>query len=168
MGNPQSVGGAGTVAHRERETQVLAAPIGGMHNAVASLRSRIARSPTTVGIALVDIALIGVFVVVGELSHGVSPVESPLRVADTFAPFLIGWIVTSVLADTYGHRAFSSVKAAATVAGATWISAALLGQLLRGTALFHGDLTLPFTLVSIGAGLALLVPWRVLVALRSR
>jgi len=138
-----------------------------MSNAAASLRSRLALSSTTAGIALVDIALIGVFVVVGELSHGISPVESPFRVADTFAPFLIGWVVASVLADAYGYRAFSNAKAAATVAGATWISAALLGQLLRGTALFHGNLSLPFVLVSIGVGLVLLVPWRVLVALRS-
>lgn len=139
-----------------------------MSNAVASLRARLGLSPTTIGIALVDVALIGVFVVVGELNHGISPLESPLRVLDTFAPFFLGWLLVSTLAGAYRPRAFSTLRAAATVAGVTWISAALVGQLLRGTALFHGDLTLPFTIVSIGVGLALLVPWRVLVAFREQ
>ena len=137
-----------------------------MNNAVGSLRSRVALSPGSAKIALVDIALIAVFVLVGELNHGISPVESPLRVLGTFAPFLIGWVVMSVLVGAYRLRAFRSAKAAASAAGATWISAALLGQLLRSTALFHGDLTLAFTIVSILVGLALLVPWRVLVAVR--
>lgn len=138
-----------------------------MSNAAASLRSRIGLSPTTAGIALIDIALIGVFVVVGELSHGISPIESPLRVLDTFVPFLIGWLVASPLVGAYRPRAFRNAKAAAGVVGATWITAALVGQLLRSTALFHGGLALPFVIVSIVVGLVLLVPWRVLVALRS-
>ena len=149
----------------ERESQVLADPIPSMSNAVGSLRSQIALSPRNVKVALVDVALIAVFVLVGEVNHGISPLESPLRVLGTFAPFLVGWVV-SVLLGTYRSRAFRSAKAAASVAGAAWISAALLGQLLRGTALFHGDLTLAFTIVSILVGLALLVPWRVLVAVR--
>jgi hypothetical protein len=138
-----------------------------MSNAVGSLRSRIALSSATAGIALVDVALIGVFVVVGELNHGISPLGSPLRVLDTFAPFLVGWVVVSVLAGAYRPRAFRGARAAAGVAGTTWISAALLGQLLRGTALFHGELTLAFTVVSVLVGLALLVPWRVLIASRG-
>jgi hypothetical protein len=150
----------------ERESQVLAAPVPSMSNAVGSLRSRVALSPRNVKIALVDIALIGVFVLIGEVNHGINPTESPLRVLGTFAPFLIGWVVVSVFVGAYRLRAFRSAKAAASVAGATWISAALLGQLLRGTALFHGDLTLAFMIVSILVGLALLVPWRVLVAVR--
>jgi hypothetical protein len=100
------------------------------------------------------------------VNHGISPLECPLRVLGTFAPFFLGWIVVSVLLGAYRPRAFRSAKAAASVAGATWISAALLGQLLRSTALFHGDLTLAFTIVSVLVGLALLVPWRVLVAFR--
>ena len=139
-----------------------------MSNAVSSLRSRLVLAPAAAAVAFVDIALIGVFVVGGELNHGVSPVGQPLRVLDTFAPFLLGWIVASVLAGAYRPRALSSSKAAAGVVGVAWISAALLGQLLRGTALFHGDLTLAFTIVSVGVGLALLVPWRVFVALRGR
>jgi len=150
----------------ERESQVLADPVPSMSNAVGSLRSQIALSPRNVKVALVDVALIAVFVLVGEVNHGISPLESPLRVLGTFAPFLVGWVVVSVLLGTYRSRAFRSAKAAASVAGAAWISAALLGQLLRGTALFHGDLTLAFTIVSILVGLALLVPWRVLVAVR--
>ena len=136
-----------------------------MSNAAASLRSRLVLSSDTLGIALVDIALIGVFVVVGELNHGISPLGNPLRVLDTFAPFLVGWLVASVLAGAYRLRAFRGVASAASVAGLTWIGAALLGQLLRGTALFHGELTLAFTMVSVLVGLCLLVPWRALVTL---
>jgi hypothetical protein len=137
-----------------------------MSNATEARRSRIVRSPMVLGVALVDVLLIAVFVVVGELNHGISVLSDPLRVAGTFAPFLIGWVLTSVLAGVYGPAAFGNWRTAAGLVGITWVGAALIGQLLRGTGLFHGELTVAFTIVSVLVGLVLLVPWRALAASR--
>lgn len=137
-----------------------------MSNAVASLRSRVEVAPGALPVALGDVALIALFVVVGQLSHDINPVADPLRTADTLAPFLVGWAIVSLVYGAYSPRAFASAKAAAAVTGVTWVSAALVGQVLRGSSLFHGNFTVAFAIVSIVAGLVLLVPWRIALSTR--
>jgi hypothetical protein len=135
-----------------------------MSTSTARAGARIDRSQRTLALAVGDLLLIAVFVVAGELSHGISPVEQPWLVLDTAAPFYIGWLLVAPLAGLYGARALETPRRAALLAAGAWIGAALIGQLLRGTTLFHGGLSLPFVLVSIGVGLALLVPWRTTVS----
>lgn len=127
-------------------------------------RGRIVRSPRTLGLAVGDVLLIAAFVVGGEISHfGVEYVLGrPLAVAGTAVPFYLGWLVAAPLAGAYGRAALAGPRSAAKTVAVAWIGAALIGQLLRGTPLFSGDLALPFVLVSLGVGLALLVPWRLL------
>ena len=129
-------------------------------SAVASLRHRVDPTPTMALVALVDLALIGAFVVVGELSHNINPVTSPLVVADTYAQFAIGWIVVSVLGGLYTDRALASPRRALAWTVPAWIGGAAIAQAVRATSLFHGDAAVTFFLVSSAVGLALLVPWR--------
>ena len=138
-----------------------------MSTSTAAPRGRIDRSPTTLALALGDLLLIAVFVVAGEFSHGVSLFEQPWIVLDTAIPFYVGWVLVAPLAGVYGTRARASPRRAALLTAGAWTGAALVGQLLRATDLFHGDWAVAFVLVSIGVGLALLVPWRVAVSVRG-
>ena len=135
-----------------------------MSSAVASLRARTDRSPRTLGVALGDLLLIGLFVVLGELQHGYDLVADAPRVVGTALPFLVGWALVSILAGVYAPVVHRSVGTAAGRTALAWTGAALVGQALRATSVFPGGFARAFVLVSIGAGLALLVPWRAAVA----
>jgi hypothetical protein len=138
-----------------------------MSSAVASLRARIDASPGTLALALGDLALIALFVVLGELQHGYNLLAQSGRVVGTAIPFVIGWVLTSVVAGVYAPAVYRSVRSAVSRTALAWIGAALIGQALRATSLFHGDFALAFVLVSLGVGLVLLVPWRAAVAFLS-
>lgn len=125
------------------------------------LDSRIDGSPRTLALAAGDVACIALFVLLGERSHGVSVVDQPLVVLDTFAPFFIGWVVASLLVGAYAARAHRSLRAAAGYAAGSWAVAVAIGQSLRATSLFHGSAAPTFVVVSLLVGTALLVTWRV-------
>lgn len=138
-----------------------------MSTTSAALRGRIDVSSISLGLAIGDAVLIGLFVVSGEISHGVDPITQTGVVIDTALPFYIGWVIASLAVGAYSHAARATPKRAALMAAGTWIVAALIGQGLRATSLFHGGFDVAFVLVSIGVGLVLLVPWRVVVSLPS-
>jgi hypothetical protein len=127
---------------------------------VASLRARIDISPRTLAVALGDVALIGLFVAIGELQHGYDLLAQPGRVVGTALPFLIGWGVAAVLAGVYAPSVYRSLRSAVARTALAWTGGALIGQALRATSVFHGDFAVTFMLVSLGVGLVLLVPWR--------
>ena len=129
-----------------------------------SLGARIDGSSRTLGLAVGDLALIAVFVIAGELRHGYHLLGHPERVVGTLIPFLIGWVVVSVLAGVYSRSVYRNPLSAAPRTALAWIGATLIGLALRTTSFFHGEVPLPFALVSFGVGLVLLVPWRTIVA----
>ena len=135
-----------------------------MSTTSAALRGRIDVSSISLGLAIGDAVLIGLFVVSGEISHGVDPITQTGVVIDTALPFYIGWVIASLVLGAYSRVARETPKRAALTAVGAWIVAALIGQGLRATSLFHGEFAIPFVLVSIGVGLVLLVPWRVAVS----
>ena len=135
-----------------------------MSSAVASLRARITLSPRTLGVALVDLLLIGLFVVLGELQHGYDLVADAPRVLGTALPFFAGWTLVSVLVGAYAPVVHRSVGTAVGRTALAWLGAVYVGQVLRATSIFPGGFAIPFVLVSLGVGLALLVPWRAAVA----
>jgi hypothetical protein len=137
-------------------------------SAVASLQTHVDASPLTLAIALGDVALILLFVAVGELQHGYDLLAHPGRVVGTALPFLIGWGVASVPAGVYAPQVYRSLRSAIARTGVAWVGAVLVGQALRATALFHGDFAVTFMLVSLGVGLVLLVPWRAAVGYLGR
>lgn len=139
-----------------------------MTTASTTVRGRVDPSPRTLGIAIGDAAAIGLFVVAGEISHGIDPLAAPALVADTLAPFLVGWFVVALGAGLYGPGLGAGpVRAAGRTLGA-WAAAVAIAQGLRATALFHGDAALAFALVSVAVGGAFLVGWRAAVALLRR
>lgn len=131
-----------------------------MSNVEGFLDSRVDRSSGTVGFALGDLLVIVGFIVMGELRHGVHPVESPLIVADTIAPFLVGWVVAALVVGAYSPAATRSVRSAVVRVAGTWVVAAAIGLALRSTEFFHGGAPLSFALVVTGVGVASLSAWR--------
>lgn len=134
----------------------------------ASLRTRVDASPRTLAIAVGDIALVFLFVSIGELQHGYDLLAQPGRVVGTALPFLIGWVIASVLAGVYAPRIYRSLRSGVVRTALAWIGAVLVGQALRATATFHGDFAVTFMFVSLGVGLVLLVPWRAAIGYLSR
>ena len=134
---------------------------------VESLRARMDASPGTLALAVGDIGLITLFVVLGELQHGYDILAETGRVIGTALPFFIGWALVSIPAGVYAPATRLSVRRAVSRTALAWVGAALVGQALRATPIFHGGFALPFALVSLGVGIVLLVPWRALAAFLS-
>lgn len=138
-----------------------------MSSAVATLRARIDTSPGTFALVLGDFGLIALFVVLGELQHGYALFANTGRVVGTAMPFFIGWALVSIPAGVYTPGIRQSVRRVAARTALAWAGAALVGQGLRATPVFHGGFALPFVFVSLGVGFVLLVPWRAAVAALS-
>lgn len=139
-----------------------------MSRVVDSPGARIDRSWATLGLVVGDLVLIAVFVVAGELRHGYGLPAHPERVLGTAIPFFIGWVVMSVVVGVYRRSVYTVPRTAALRTALAWVGAALVGQALRATELFHGAFAPAFLLVSLGVGLVLLVPWRAIVAFFGR
>ena len=132
-----------------------------MSNAASVLGSRVDSSAGTGRLALGDLLLLVGLLVAGSLQHNAT---DPLRIAGTIAPFLLGWVVGSIVAGAYAPGATENPKTAAIRATGAWLVAAAIGMLLRATSFFHGSSPPAFVLVVTGFGLVCFVVWRVAVA----
>ncbi len=132
----------------------------------AVLGGRVELSPLTAALAGVDVLLLLTFVVLGEFSHFGVTALAFARAPGTAAPFLLGWVLLAPLASVYAPVARRSARAAAVRTAAAWVGTVAVAQSLRATAMFPGDFAPAFVVVSLLVGLALLLPWRVLVAHR--
>lgn len=120
--------------------------------------SRVDRSPTTLLLAVGDIALILLFFVLGELEHGGVAALPSLPLSS--APFLFGWVVSSLLLGVYGAPWRGSLWDAAVRTAGAWTGAVAIGQLLRDSQFLPGSADPAFVLISLVVGMALLLPWR--------
>jgi len=136
-----------------------------MSTVTERMRTRVEPSPTTAGLLVGDVIAIGIFVVAGEISHGIDPLAQAPVVLDTFAPFLIGWLVVALPVGLYGASALASPKRAALLTLGAWAVADAIAQGLRESPLFHGNAALSFALVAFAVGGVLLTGWRVLLTL---
>jgi hypothetical protein len=110
-------------------------------------------------VALGDIAVLVLVLLYGELSHGINPVENPVWTAETILPFLVGWAVVAALLGSYDGRTRRLVPSLRTTA-VTWLGAANVGLVARGSPFLHGGTTWPFPLVITGFVLLALLAWR--------
>ncbi|WP_128477977.1 DUF3054 domain-containing protein [Halorussus pelagicus] len=135
-----------------------------MSNADGLARSRFDRSLATAGIALGDLLVLSAFLTVGSINHGVDPIASPGYVAETIAPFLVGWVVAALVSGAYAPDATRTVGTAVVRAVTTWIPAAAIGLTLRSTDFFHGSSPVTFIIVISIVGTVCFSAWRGLVA----
>ncbi|AFZ74706.1 DUF3054 domain-containing protein [Natronobacterium gregoryi] len=112
-------------------------------------------------IGVIDLVVLVGLIVFGQLSHGIDPITAPLASAGTVVPFVVGWLVVSLLAGLYTRGVASSPTRVARLATVTWLGAANVGFLLRGSPLLEGGVPWTFTAVMTGFGLVVLVGWRV-------
>jgi len=135
-----------------------------MGTVATTLRKRIDFSGTTAILAVGDLVAIAAFVLIGAVyGHGES-LSNVGRHVGTALPFVIGWLLAAMLGSLYTTDARRSVLRAISWTVPAWITAALIGQLLRASSLFHGSFSPIFLLISIVIGLVLLASWRAVVA----
>ncbi|MEF8851178.1 MAG: DUF3054 domain-containing protein [Haloarculaceae archaeon] len=132
-----------------------------------SVRHRFDPAPLTAVGAAGDLVCIGLFVGLGAtMGHDIG---DPVRVAITFGTFAVGWTLASFVTGVHAADARRSARSAVGRTVPAWVAAAAVAQLLRATGPVPGNAALSFYLVSVGVGLALLVPWRLaLAAVASR
>jgi biotin transporter BioY len=102
------------------------------------------------------------------MRHNENILQSPVHFAGTVAPFLIGWVIASLVVGLYSYRARESIRNAVIFTAGTWVIAVLIGAGLRATSFFHGDSPLTFVLVMLGFGLLFLVGWRAVATALTR
>lgn len=141
----------------------MGAPVGS-RMATTWLADRFEPSSRTLGLALGDMAMIAVFVGIGELRHG-GGVAAGL---ETFGQFAIGWGLVALAAGVYGPTALETWRRAVVQGVAAWIVAALVGQLLRVLVTPGGSMQPAFVLVSVASGGLLLGAWRYIAARVAR
>jgi len=123
-----------------------------------SVRGRVDPAPLTAAAAAGDLVCIGLFVGVGStVGHSIG---HPVRIAITFSTFAVAWGVVSLLAGVHAAETRRSLRATAGRTALAWVLGAALVQGMRWTAEVPGNPASAFYLVSVGVGLALLVPWR--------
>lgn len=111
------------------------------------------------GVLVGDLTALFVLTVVGLYRHRILAWEYPVYTLDTFAPFLIAWLVVAPLAGVYDRRTLTSYRRTLALVTGTWIVASVLGSMIR-TQWFIGDAPLTFILVYVGFGTLFLLPWR--------
>lgn len=133
-------------------------------SATSSIRWRVDTEPSMAVLAVGDLLAVLVFVVVGEITHGVDPIAQSGRVVGTLTPFLIGLALVALLGGLYTQDAIRSPKRAVSLIVPAWIGAVLVAQLLRATEFFPGDAAITFAAVSVAVGGLLLLAWRAVAA----
>lgn len=125
--------------------------------------TRFDRTVVTALLFVVDLAIIALQLSYGLIVHGTDPLAVPFYTAETVVPFLLGWLLVAPMMGVYTARIRGSLTETALAVGIAWIVAALIGVGLRATPWFVGGAPPTFVLVTVGTGLATLLPWRLLV-----
>jgi uncharacterized membrane protein YoaK (UPF0700 family) len=131
-----------------------------MEPVAAIVRNRVEYSAATAVLALGDMVAIAAFVVIGSVGAHHGSLTNISGMIETLVPFIVGWVLAAFLGSLYTEDARRSVLRAVSWTIPAWITAALIAQLLRWSPLLPDSFSGVFLLVSIGAGLALLAPWR--------
>jgi hypothetical protein len=129
---------------------------------------RFDRSATTAVLLLGDLTIIVLQLSAGLLTHGIDPLAVPAYTAETAAPFLLGWLLVAPLFGVYTEGVRESFAETVLSVGIAWIVAALIGVGLRVTPWLSGGAPAAFVAVTIGVGLAALLPWRLAVTAIAR
>lgn len=124
------------------------------------------------GLLVGDLTAITLFVVVGEITHGIDPIaQAGYVVSNTLAPFVVGWLVVAIPAGVYAGETAEALPRVALRAAGAWLGADIIAQTLRSTQYVQGGATLDailvFGAISFVVGGGMLVCWRVGVAVVS-
>jgi len=135
-----------------------------MAQVVETIDRRVDRTGLSALVAAGDIVLIGLFVAVGEATHGSPPWDAPVGAIEAFVPFLLGWLLAAFVGGLYTTDAWEFPLRALSWTVPGWIVTVLITMAIRVLPFVPGGVAVTFVAVSIGVGLALLVPWRMAIA----
>lgn len=127
----------------------------------SAMSGTIPRPGYRVLLALGDGTALGVFVVVGLLTHHINPLLFPTHTVMTALPFLIAWALVAPVGGLYRRAVIGSIRPTVWRTAVVWTIASVLGAGIRATPVFHGGAPLEFIAVNLVFGLAFLLPWRV-------
>lgn len=113
-----------------------------------------------VWLAAGDALALLVFAAIGRASHGEAAGLSALaQVAETAAPFVIGWFVVAPLAGAFRPDVASAPRRMLLRTALTWLLAWPVGLGLRAL-IRQTTIPVSFALVTFGTVLAIMVIWR--------
>jgi len=135
-----------------------------MIQVVGAIDRRVDRTGLSALVAAGDVVLIGLFVAIGEFTHGSPPWNAPVAAIEAFVPFLLGWLLAAFVGGLYTADAWKFPLRAFSWTAPAWMMAVLITMAIRVLPFVPGGVALTFVAVSIGVGLALLVPWRMTIA----
>jgi hypothetical protein len=133
--------------------------------AQSSRAAPISPTPKIALLVLVDIGAIAVFVVAGELSHGVDPVANAARVAYVLGPFLGGWFAVALLAGLYTEAAVVSVSRAFKLTAPAWAATVAIALAIRALPAYEGGAAPTFAAVALAVGGSLVLGSRLVFAI---
>jgi len=101
--------------------------------------------------AALPLAIGDLLAILGVLTYGMvqHSTLSPERALGVYAPFLVGWLLASLVIGAYAAGAAESAKAAVPLGIRAWVLAALVGFGLRATPFFPGSLAPAFVLITL-------------------
>lgn len=92
--------------------------------------------------------------------NGLDALLDPRAITETLGPFLAGFLVVALLAETYAPPHRDALPASVRAVSVAWFGAVGIGLTLRTTWLVEGGAATPFALVVTGFGLLGLLAWR--------
>lgn len=125
------------------------------------------RSPRTVGVFLLDVALIAGVLGYGLITHQIDPLANVPYTLRTIGPFVLLWTVLGPACGVYSVRASANFRWGLLTVLVAWPATALVGVAIRATSFHPGGADPIFVLVTIGTGLLVLLPGRVAVLIFS-
>ena len=109
-----------------------------------------------------------VFSATGRASHGeAAGFAAALQVAETAAPFIVGWLLVAPLAGAYRPDVVVSPRAMAARTALAWLIACPVGLALRAL-LRQTGIPLSFAITTFLFNLAILLAWRLVYASLAR
>lgn len=131
--------------------------------ALETVRPRLPASPSTALVLAGDLLALVVLFAIGLHHHGVPPLSFPVHTLETVAPFALAWLALAPMFGLYLGGTLQSYRRTVALVVVGWSAIALAGSLLRSTAFFDGSAPATFILVNVALGLALVLPWRLVV-----
>lgn len=107
-----------------------------------------------------DMVMFLVFAALGRSSHGMaSGLAAALQVAETAAPFALGWLVTAPFVGAYRPTIVAEPRSMLQRTAGAWLIAWQLGLVLRAL-IRQSGIPLSFALVTLATNMVILVIWR--------
>lgn len=112
-----------------------------------------------------DLLAVVVVLAWGYTHHagGVADLLNVVDLAETVAPFLLGYLAVAATLGAYAPRRTRTLAWSLRTVGAAWVGAVGIGLTIRTHPELTGGAAWPFGLVVLAAGLAALAAWRLAV-----